>query len=320
MQNPLVSIIIPNFNREKLIGETLESFIAQDYRNWECIIVDDGSTDRSVEIIEEYCQKDPRFRLLIRPEEMPKGANTCRNLGFEAAKGKYINWFDSDDLTLPTYISERVNILEEAPQLDLVICAGTIVDENLNPIQDWDLKEDNTTFYLDYINWKQRIGTPAIMFKKEFLKGKDLFDPLVTRGQESDLFYRILFQFPSERYRVINRKLYLYRQHSQSKSAQRYRYNPSQLQSRMRVYFKMLKLSTDAKNKAVTTAFYKVTVIEFQKAVFNRDFANAKSIFIRLNKLLYKHSIKHFLEFNFYYVPLYFLVMLKKSIENRFRR
>src|SRR5688500_14327273 len=76
---PLVSIIIPNFNRVHLIGETLDSLLRQSYSNWEAIVVDDRSTDTSLLVIEEYVKKDSRIRFFIRSRE-PKGAPTCRNI------------------------------------------------------------------------------------------------------------------------------------------------------------------------------------------------------------------------------------------------
>src|SRR5690554_6036808 len=92
---PLVSIIIPVFNRANLIGETLDSVLTQCYSNWECIVIDDGSTDHTIEIINGFCIKDYRFKLFIRNRE-PKGAPTCRNIGLSIANGQYINFFDSD--------------------------------------------------------------------------------------------------------------------------------------------------------------------------------------------------------------------------------
>ena len=94
----LVSIIIPIFNRAHLIKETLNSILNQSYTNWECILVDDGSTDKTKETILKYCQNDSRISYFERPQQMLKGANSCRNYGFENSKGYYIQWFDSDDL------------------------------------------------------------------------------------------------------------------------------------------------------------------------------------------------------------------------------
>ena len=96
MVEELVSIIIPVYNAENYIGETINSVKNQTYHNWECICIDDCSDDRSVEIIEEYARYDNRFRIirLIRNY----GAAYARNKGIELAIGKYIAFLDSDDI------------------------------------------------------------------------------------------------------------------------------------------------------------------------------------------------------------------------------
>jgi glycosyltransferase involved in cell wall biosynthesis len=80
---PLVSVIIPTYNRAHLIGETLDSVLAQTYTNWECIIVDDGSSDNTDEFVGKYVKKDSRFKYYHRPEEHLPGGNGARNYGFK---------------------------------------------------------------------------------------------------------------------------------------------------------------------------------------------------------------------------------------------
>ena len=91
---PDVSIIIPTYNVEKYIEQCLKSLFAQKYKNFEIICVDDGSTDKSSEILEEYEQKDKRFTVISQPN---KGVSAARNRGMQQAKGKYIMFVDSDD-------------------------------------------------------------------------------------------------------------------------------------------------------------------------------------------------------------------------------
>ena len=76
---PLVSIIIPTYNREHLIGETLDCVISQTYTNWECIVVDDGSHDNTPEVIKSYFNNDERIKFYNRPDYKNKGASSCRN-------------------------------------------------------------------------------------------------------------------------------------------------------------------------------------------------------------------------------------------------
>lgn len=123
VDQPLVSIIIPVFNRATLIGETLDSVIAQSYTHWECIVVDDGSTDNTIQVIEEYCVQDKRFTLYKRDRE-PKGAPTCRNIGMAKANGEYVVFLDSDDILLSHALKTRIVFLEENPSLDFCVSDG----------------------------------------------------------------------------------------------------------------------------------------------------------------------------------------------------
>lgn len=121
MKNPLpdISVIIPIFNRDKLIEETIDSLLAQNFQNWECIIVDDHSVDNSISIARKYSESDSRFRSYLRPEELKKGANSCRNYGLKMSRGKFIYWLDSDDVIHPNLIDYSLKCLKD-PDLDYV--------------------------------------------------------------------------------------------------------------------------------------------------------------------------------------------------------
>lgn len=106
-----VSIVIPAYNAEKFIGETIEYMIAQTSRNWEMIIVDDLSQDNTQAIVRQYEKADDRIKLLVRDRE-PKGAQTCRNIGIQAARGKYIMVLDADDIIRPWCVEQRLSFME----------------------------------------------------------------------------------------------------------------------------------------------------------------------------------------------------------------
>jgi glycosyltransferase involved in cell wall biosynthesis len=116
----LVSVIIPNFNRESTLGETLNSVLVQTYQEWEAIVVDDGSTDNSIEIIQVYEKKDSRIKLFHRHRE-PKGPSTCRNIGVEKSKGDFLIFLDSDDLLANFCLQQRVQFFIENPDLDFAV-------------------------------------------------------------------------------------------------------------------------------------------------------------------------------------------------------
>lgn len=105
-----VSIITPNYNRAHIITETAESIFNQTYSNWEWLIIDDGSNDGSLELLDTYSQKDARVKLYVR-DRKPKGACTCRNIGVEKSTGDYILFLDSDDLLSRNCLNNRLLLM-----------------------------------------------------------------------------------------------------------------------------------------------------------------------------------------------------------------
>jgi glycosyltransferase involved in cell wall biosynthesis len=116
----VVSIITPSFNRADIISETAESIFGQTYPHWEWMIVDDGSTDNSWEVIQEFAKKDKRVRIFQRDRE-PKGACVCRNIAVENATGDYVIFLDTDDLLASFCLEQRVAAMEAEPDCDFII-------------------------------------------------------------------------------------------------------------------------------------------------------------------------------------------------------
>jgi teichuronic acid biosynthesis glycosyltransferase TuaG len=105
----LVSIITPSYNSEEYISQTIESVLSQTYKNFELIIIDDGSLDNSLEIINKYVVKDERVKLIISKEN--GGAGIARNEGIKFSKGKFIAFLDSDDLWLPEKLEKQISFM-----------------------------------------------------------------------------------------------------------------------------------------------------------------------------------------------------------------
>lgn len=116
----VVTICIPSFNRADLVGETLESVLAQSYPHWEALVVEDGSVDASATVISSYALRDHRVRLINRDRD-PKGACTCRNIAVEHALGRFVMFLDTDDLLAPFCLEQRVTVMERNPELDFAI-------------------------------------------------------------------------------------------------------------------------------------------------------------------------------------------------------
>jgi glycosyltransferase involved in cell wall biosynthesis len=192
MNNPLVSIIIPTYNRAHLIHETLDSVLAQTYTNWECIVLDDRSTDNTEEVLKIYVGKDARFQYHKRPTNRKKGANACRNYGFELSKGDYINWFDSDDLMKPNKLDKQLALINKTA-LDYVISQTEVLDTITGIKRFWNDNLLSDSPLDDYIQYKVSWSTGSILFKKDFLKMNDLkFDEVLAQSQEYDFFVKVL--------------------------------------------------------------------------------------------------------------------------------
>ena len=99
----LLSIIIPVYNRVTLIKLTLESIRNQSNCDFECMIVDDNSTDGTWEFLEEFCSSDNRFKTIQNPLTLKKGPSSSRNFGLRQTRGEYVHFFDSDDLVPPDF-------------------------------------------------------------------------------------------------------------------------------------------------------------------------------------------------------------------------
>lgn len=206
---PLVSIIIPTYNREDLISETLDSILAQTYVNWECIVVEDGSTDNTVEVINAYIKKDARFQYHHRPKERLKGGNAARNYGFELCNGDYVNWFDSDDVMFPNKIESKINLILNS-DFDFVVCKGAIYESlPLLESSPWPLHL-NGNVLLNHIRGRISFGTNGPLFKKEFLRNNQvLFNETLTDRQEWEFFNRLLLKNP--RIAIYESPLFYYR-------------------------------------------------------------------------------------------------------------
>jgi glycosyltransferase involved in cell wall biosynthesis/SAM-dependent methyltransferase len=114
---PLVSVIIIFLNEEKFIEEAIESVLAQTYKTWELLLVDDGSTDRSTRIAREYADRYPGIvRYREHQGHEARGMSTCRNLGIREAKGDYIAFLDADDVWLPDKLEQQIAILMSRPE------------------------------------------------------------------------------------------------------------------------------------------------------------------------------------------------------------
>lgn len=205
---PLVSIITPCYNAQKYIVETIESVLVQTYDNWELIIVDDYSTDGSIEIVKSYIAKDSKIKLICNNENI--GVSKSRNIAIRKAKGKYIAFLDSDDTWLPQKLKKQILVMEEENIL-LSYSDYETIDEN--GLVTGYFAVPNRVCYEDMLK-TSIIGTLTMIYNVEVL-GKYYLEEV---GHEDYVLkLAILKKIP---YAIgIQEPLAAYRQHSQSLSS-----------------------------------------------------------------------------------------------------
>jgi len=142
--NEKVSVIIPCYNCENFVSEAIESALQQTYKNMEIVIVNDGSTDKSSEIIKHYADKYKNILFFDNKEN--RGVIYSRNMAIEASTGKYILPLDADDLIAPTYVEKAVNIIENNPDIGMVYCNGMIFGNKNEPLVLPDFSNQNILF------------------------------------------------------------------------------------------------------------------------------------------------------------------------------
>lgn len=253
MINGLVSIIIPTFNRAHLIEETLESIMLQTYQNWECIVVDDGSTDLTEQVVNGFSKKDTRVKFFKRPQNLSKGANSCRNYGFGLSTGEYINWFDSDDVMFENFLADKIKAF--TTEVQFVICSGYYWYPETDTKTVLKLQSTENLF-ADYALWKLEIITNSVLFRKSFLENKEMFNPTMKRGQEAEYFTRLFFNCNATQYKIIPELGFLYRQHEDTKSAKNIIYNKGYKESLLYFLFENFKRAEQLKSKELLDFFY----------------------------------------------------------------
>ncbi|WP_179376471.1 glycosyltransferase family 2 protein [Winogradskyella wichelsiae] len=194
MTDPLVSIIIPTFNRAHLIGETLDSVLAQTYQNWEGIVVDDGSTDHTAELMQAYCSKDSRFQYHHRPADRLPGGNAARNYGFEMCKGEYLVFLDSDDILRLNCINNRLIYLGENDDVDFLVFQSQLFVNNIeNSKIIPNILIKNTGDLKRFISYDYPWNISATLLKKKFLINKKIhWNESLSIHQDLEFYIQVL--------------------------------------------------------------------------------------------------------------------------------
>jgi len=208
--NPRASIIIPTYNRAHMIVECLDSVLNQTYRDFEVIVVDDGSTDNTEDVLKPYLDR------ITYIKQENQGNAAARNTGIHMAKGGIIAFNDSDDLWLPDKLEKQARYMDEHPDVDMVCGNGVffgdsglegkkvIPDKRAIP-----LERDGVS--LQAIFMKSSIRTPSIVARMHVIEATGGFDPNFKVCVDLDFAFRVLMKF---KVAFINQPLFRLRRHT----------------------------------------------------------------------------------------------------------
>jgi glycosyltransferase involved in cell wall biosynthesis len=193
VSQPAVSVIIPAYNRQGYILETLESVWVQTCPDFEVLVVDDGSTDGTRELLEPYAQAG-RLRYFYQANQ---GASAARNSGIRLARGRYLAFLDSDDLSLPERLKKQAAYLDAHPEIGLVHAHYVKFDES-----GADLGRRDPSWFSGWIypqillEWSVLLSISCVMVRAAVLQTVGLFDASIHWGEDLDLWRRISRRYP----------------------------------------------------------------------------------------------------------------------------
>jgi glycosyltransferase involved in cell wall biosynthesis len=224
-----VSIIIPTYNYSQYIEDTIGSLLQQTFDAWECLIIDNGSTDKTYEIVKTYLTKDSRLKYFFISHTTTSEA---RNIGLKNAKGQFIQFLDSDDLLNPNKLKIHVDFLLANPNIDLVFSDSVYFDDSdkertqLRKTRNLDSIEGKITYsgqswhLLHLMNSKNIWTICSPMFRKSILYSSGLFNAKLNWVEDWEFYFRLIAQNIQIKYIDNESSTCLIRVHQRSLSHQ----------------------------------------------------------------------------------------------------
>lgn len=318
---PSVSIITPSYNRGDIVFETASSIFNQTYPNWEWVIVDDGSSDNSLEVLNGFAEKDDRVKVFKRDRE-PKGACTCRNIAVEKSSGQYVLFLDTDDLLAPFCLEQRIKAANDSPEADFIIFPMLLFKkhpDDMGVLWNIDKDEDDVLRLLTGDAVCQGTGT---LWKKKSFINAGMWNVDLKLWQDVELHLRSILNgflykkrfdlFPDIYIRVSEVSLSRTGYHSMPK-----------FQSRVLV-FTQTTISIEIKNQQnkYGTGLRSMAIDLISSAIRSRYFGEAKALieFCKAHKILPNSERSFFLLYmHFQRVKLLRLPFLRVYFEKKLR-
>lgn len=241
---PKVSFVIPIYNAEQYLEDCLQSIIAQTSIDWECICVNDGSSDRSLAIIEQWAANDSRFRVYTQYNQ---GPSVARNFGIGVANGDFLSFVDADDVLRPNYLETLVRMMEQE-DLDVAGCAYELSDSH--KVKKYQFTVDQVLSFPELMASNQNLQQSndlcfawRYMFRRQLILDKGIrFDERCSIGEDTIFITNVLAH--SQRILLTNDALYLYRLNENS-IMRLQKYNPRMEESFLRMYDAKIKQIQD---------------------------------------------------------------------------
>jgi len=229
LKNPKVTILLATYNRAHLIGESLDSILNQTYKNWECLIVDDGSVDDTKEILKPYLLKDSRFNYYERTKNYKKGLSGTRNYGLDLAQeinAQYIQFFDDDDIMHPRKLELQIKPFLTDESLGFTTCKYKHYYGK--EVLKFELKDEvcnisTKHLFEDFFSRKVNINSLGPIWRSNLIF-KYRFDEDLIYSEERDLYLK-LFLLEKPKFKNIDFVLFYYRKHLVSNTSNRYEGN-----------------------------------------------------------------------------------------------
>lgn len=180
---PLVSVVIPAYNAAPFLSSALESVLAQTYKNYELLVIDDGSTDATAAVVKRL----PIVRLL---SQCHTGAGAARNRGIEASRGSLVAFLDADDIWMPSKLEKQVVFLQRHPDIGMAICEHTVLEEDGRER----MSDKSVLFKGDTVKnifLHSDVATPTVIVRKQVFNKVGLFDESLLCAEDENLWMRI---------------------------------------------------------------------------------------------------------------------------------
>lgn len=207
---PTVSVIVTAFNRAKFLSETIQSVLNQTFNDIELLIIDDGSTDNTSDVVNSF--SDARIKYYFQENS---GQNAAKNRGFLLAKGKYITILDSDDVMKPQKLEKQVTLLEQNNDCGVCFTGVDVIDENGHFVKSLPLLKQKGDFLIYLLEKNYLYNGSNALYRRECLEKTGLFSEKVQRMTDWDLYLRMALYY---KFDYIDENLLNYRVHSNNMS------------------------------------------------------------------------------------------------------